>query len=118
MDEAPLHDAVPYFSIRAFSSSVCDDKRRSIHIHGPWPGSAHDNRIRRKCKVNVKKDELFLEREYVPWDSTFSASGSIHQGSANQHSLSNEQEFFNSKLASPLALSEHCIGALKIAFLF
>ena len=66
----------------------------------------------------MKKDELFLEGEYVPWDSTFSASGSIHQDNANQHSLSNEQEFFNSKLASPLVLSEHCIGALKIAFLF
>jgi len=33
-----------------------------------------------------------------------------------QHSLSNEQKFFNSKLASPRVLSVHCIGILKNRF--
>ena len=33
-----------------------------------------------------------------------------------QQSLSNEQEFFNSKLPSPRVLSEHCIGILKNRF--
>ena len=49
LDEAPLSDAVPYFSRKTrYALSllvVCDDKRRITYIHGPWPGSAHDNRI-------------------------------------------------------------------------
>ena len=98
---------------------VCDDKRRITYIHGPWPGSAHDNRIWRNCKVNVKKDEHFSEREYLLGDSAFSASPVMVQSfkkTPGQQPLSKEQEFFNRKLASPHFLSEYCIGILKNRF--
>jgi len=123
LDEAPLDDAVPYFSRKTrYALSllvVCDDKRRIIYIHGPWPGSAHDNRIWRNCKVNVKKNE-FSQNENIYWViahflrhlSWFNPS----RKTPEQNALSNEHEFFNTKLASPRVLSEHCIGILKNRF--
>jgi len=62
---------------------------------------------------------FFSEREYLLGDSAFSASPVVVQSfkkTPGQNALSNEQEFFNSKLAPPRVLSEHCIGILNNRF--
>jgi hypothetical protein len=53
---------------------VCDDLCRILYYHIGWPGSVHDNRVWRTCKLNCKSPEFFSDKEYLLGDSAFTPS--------------------------------------------
>ena len=98
---------------------ICDDNGRVIYYYGGWPGSTHDNRAWRNCKVFLKGSEFFAESEYLLGDSAYSACKYIVQTFkklAGSSTLTPEKEFFNTKLGGIRVKSEHCIGILKNRF--
>ena len=53
---------------------VCDDQSRIIYYHIGWPGSVHDNRVWRNCKLNLESESMFSPKEYLLGDSAFTPS--------------------------------------------
>lgn len=98
---------------------VCDDESKILYLYGGWPGSTHDNRAWRNCRLNTKREEYFGERDYLLGDSAFSKSSIMVQSfkqDAHSGYLDEKKEFFNTKLGSLRIKSEHCIGMLKGRF--
>ena len=98
---------------------ICDDKGRITYYYGGWPGSIHDNRAWRNCKVFKKGKEFFADGEYILGDSAYSTCRYIVQTFKKLHGsgpLSPEKEFFNTELGRIRVKSEHCIGILKNRF--
>ena len=98
---------------------VCDDVGKILYLYGGWPGSAHDNRVWKNCRLFTKREEYFGDRDYLIGDAAFSASPIMVQSfkkDARTGYLSPEKEFFNTKLGSLRIKSEHCIGMLKGRF--
>jgi DDE superfamily endonuclease len=85
-----------------------------------WPGSVHDNRVWRTCKLFKNCAEMFSPREYLLGDSAFTASDIMVPPfkSAAGSELSANYTAFNTLLAKPRVKSEHCIGLLKGRFPF
>jgi hypothetical protein len=100
---------------------VCDDLARITYIYGGWPGSTHDNRSWRNCKLFKHRSRFFGRYEYLLGDSAFSASAIMVQSfkkSSGQASLNADKEKFTTMLGSLRVKSEHCIGLLKNRFPF
>lgn len=115
----PLLHGENYLSRKRFYAIVmlvvCDDQGRILYYHVGWPGSAHDNRVWRTCRLCKRHSDHFSPREYLLGDSAFTASDIMvppfkcHAGSF----LSANHTTFNALLAKPRVESEHCIGVLK-----
>ena len=91
---------------------VCDDQARVLYYQVGWPGSVHDNRVWKTCKLYKRYKKYFSPKE---GDSAFTASD-IMIPPFKAHSgcfLSHNHTTFNTLLAKPRVKSEHCIGILK-----
>jgi len=100
---------------------VCDDKAHITYIYGGWPGSTHDNRSWRNCRLFKQRWRFFKKHEYLLGDSAFSASAIMVQSfkkACGQASLNLDKEKFNTMVGSIRVKSEHCIGILKNRFPF
>jgi DDE superfamily endonuclease len=99
---------------------VCDDMCRILYYHIGWPGSVHDNRVWRNCKLCKRPREFFSKKQYLLGDSAFTASSIMIPPfkSTVGISLSRNRTAFNTLLAKPRVKSEHCIGILKGRFPF
>jgi len=83
-----------------------------------WPSSVHDNRIWLNSEIYLSKDKYFYQKEYLLGDSAFSTSAVMIPAFKKGHNrnLSEEQRYFNTKLAKILIESKHFIGLLKAWF--
>jgi hypothetical protein len=97
---------------------VCDDKRHILYYHVGWPGSVHDNRVWRNCKLFHNRLVHFSLGEYLLGDSAFTPSNELVPSFKNPPNgvMSENQEAFNDLLSKPRSHSEHCIGLLKGRF--
>ena len=122
LSQRPLVHGGNYLSRKRFYAVVmlvvCDDQARILYYHVGWPGSVHDNRVWRNCKLNKRPIEYFTGKQYLLGDSAFTASHIMIPPfkSAAGASLSNNKTNFNTLLAKPRVKSEHCIGMLKGRF--
>lgn len=94
---------------------ACDDLGRILCQHTGWPGSVHDNRVWRSCKLNRCPNRYFSPKQYLLGDSAFNASDIMippFKVYGNQV-LTGNKTTFNMLLAKPRVKSEHCIGILK-----
>jgi DDE superfamily endonuclease len=120
----PLLHGETYLSRKRFYAIVmlvvCDDQSRILYYHVGWPGSVHDNRVWRTCKLFKDCANMFSPREYLLGDSAFTASDIMVPPfkSAAGSELSANYTAFNTLLAKPRVKSEHCIGLLKGRFPF
>jgi DDE superfamily endonuclease len=120
----PLLHGENYLSRKRFYAIVmlvvCDDQSRILYYHVGWPGSVHDNRVWRTCKLFKNCAVMFSPREYLLGDSAFTASDILIPPfkSAAGSELSANYTAFNTLLAKPRVKSEHCIGLLKGRFPF
>lgn len=94
---------------------VCDDKGRILCHHIGWPGSVHDNRVWRNCRLFLQCERFFSKKECLLGDSAFTASEIMIPPfkAASGAMLTASRTAFNACLAKPRVKSEHCIGALK-----
>ena len=99
---------------------VCDDQGRVLHYHIGWPGSVHDNRVWRTCRLQTKCGDHFAESERLLGDSAFTPSQHLVPAfkSPSGQPMSENHSEFNTLLASVHVRSEHCIGVLKGRFPF
>ena len=99
---------------------ICDEKRRILYYHVGWPGSVHDNRVWRNCKLCIQQDKYFSSNDYLIGDSAFTTSNIMVPAYKKLPGapMSNNQTIFNTYLAKPRVESEHCIGLLKGRFPF
>ena len=98
---------------------VCDQKCNVLYYYGGWPGSVHDNRAWKNCKLYKNQSTFFDTGEYLVGDCAYSACNVMVQTFKKLPGISNlskEEEFFNNKLGSLRVKSEHCIGILKNRF--
>ena len=123
LKQSPNHHPETYFSRKKqyaiTALIVCDDNAKVTYIYGGWPGSVHDNRMFKNCRIYQKRGEYFADFEYLLGDSAFSASAVMVQSFKKvrqQVCLANDMEMFNTKLAQVRIKSEHCIGMLKGRF--
>ena len=76
---------------------VCDDQCHVTYYYAGWPGSTHDNRSWRNCKLNLTEADFFNDMEYIIGDSAFNPSKrmiSTYKKPSGQVSLIAENEFF------------------------
>lgn len=98
---------------------ICDDRGKVTYLYGGWPGSTHDNRAWRNCKVFRNAEMYFVEGEYLLGDSAYSLSSIMVQAFKKAPGTSyhdRHKEFFNTRLAAVRVKSEHCIGIIKNRF--
>jgi len=83
-----------------------------------WPGSVHNNCIWADSEIYLSKDKYFDQKEYLLGDLAFSTSAVMIPAFNKGHkrNLSEEQRYFNTKLAKIWIKTEHCIGLLKAWF--
>lgn len=77
---------------------ICDDRRRIRYYCAGWPGSVHDNRVWRNCRVFKDAFKYFSKREYVTGDSTFSKLAIMVRSFKDfsfTDSLFEQKQFFN-----------------------
>ena len=123
--QKPQTDDFPDYSGRKFAYSmstliVADDQRRIRYHQSGWPGSSHDNRIFKDCKLYKKPKKYFTDNEYLLGDSAFECQPfmvSTYRTYAGKP-LTPVQTKFNSIISSPCAISEHTIGIWKARFPF
>lgn len=122
LSERPILHGENYLSRKKFYAIVmlvvCDDQARVIYHHLGWPGSVHDNRVWRNCKLAKRPEKYFSPKQYLLGDSAFTASLIMVPPFKNPSGsfLSSNQSAFNTLLAKPRVKSEHCIGILKGRF--
>jgi DDE superfamily endonuclease len=99
---------------------VCDDQSRILYYHIGWPGSVHDNRVWRNCKLCKHHGEFFSKKQYLLGNSAFTASAIMIPPFKNSvgGNLTANKTAFNTLLAKTRVKSEHCIGILKLQFPF
>ena len=66
--QRPLLHGENYLSRKRFYAIVmlvvCDDQCRMLYYHVGWPGSVHDNRVWRTCRMFRKCHKYFSPKEY------------------------------------------------------
>lgn len=97
---------------------VCDDKRRIIGYLAGWPGSCHDDRVIKKMKFYNDPELYFALQQYLLGDSAFENKWFLVSAYKKPFGTSIPREFevFNTCMAKPRVISEHCIGLLKGRF--
>jgi len=99
---------------------ICDDQRRVRHHLCGWPGSTHDCRMWRNCKIFKEFNDFFSLTQCLLTDSAFECSRFCIPAFKKPIGafLDDELEFFNTRLSKCRIVSEHCIGMLKGRFPF
>jgi DDE superfamily endonuclease len=99
---------------------VCDDQRKIRYYLGGWPGSTHDNRVFRNSVLYHDNARFFSNNQYLLADTAYTNTTFMVSTykKPNGGSLNNIEELFNTALARPRVLSEHCIGVWKGRFPF
>jgi len=97
---------------------ICDHKRRVIAYLAGWPGSAHDSRVWEKMEQFQFPENNFDKRQYLLGDSAFENTWFLVSAYVKPRGtvLEWDQDHFNTAMASPRVLSEHCIGLMKGRF--
>ena len=75
---------------------ICDDKRKVLYYYGGWPGSVHDNRAWKNCRIFKSASTYFGEGEYLVGDCAYSKCNVMVQTFKKLPGISNltqEQEF-------------------------
>jgi len=121
----PESDDAPDYHGRKFQYSltamiVNDDKKRIRYYLAGFPGSAHDNRVYRNTDLGKTPNEYFGNHFFLLADSAITNSSTVVASfkCPQGHTLTPEQERFNSLLGSCRVTSEHTIGILKGRFQF
>jgi hypothetical protein len=119
----PTLDGECYFSRKGFYGLnvliVCDYMSKITYYQVGWPGSVHNNRVWRTCKLGRKTGDYFLPHEYLRTDLAFTASDHIVPAfkASKDVPISSNNSNFNTLLAKPRIKSEHCtIGLMKGRF--
>jgi len=97
---------------------ICDDNRKILSYLAGWPGSCHDDRVLKKMKVFNLPEAHFSPQQYLLGDSAFENRWflvSAYKKPSGTH-IPREYEVFNTCMAKPRVISEHCIGLLKGRF--
>ncbi|OWY97173.1 hypothetical protein PHMEG_00032363, partial [Phytophthora megakarya] len=122
LSQSPEDHGEDYFSRKSTYAIngriVCDDRERIRYENIGWPGSSHDNRVWRNCKVALHSDGYFGENEYILGDSAYQPSSVLipaYKKTAGGQ-LSDKENTFNTQLAKIRIRVEHCIGVLKGRF--
>ena len=97
---------------------ICDCEMKINAITMGWPGSVHDNRVWKNCKLVQKPEEYFSDKEYLLADSAFKPSNiCVPSFKRKRLELIPEvQSIFNTKVAKTRYLNENCIRLLKNRF--
>lgn len=98
---------------------ICDDQARVRYYVAGWPGSVHDNRVWTLSDLCKYPARFFSGTQYILGDSAFKASPIMipaFKKIANVGMLP-ENVKFNTLLAKPRVVSEHCIGMIKGRFM-
>ncbi len=95
---------------------ICDDTAKITSVEMGWSGSVHDNRVWSNSDVNLNKKKYFTNREYLLGDSAFSASSIMIPAYKKEHNvpLSEEKEYFNTKLAKIRIKSQRLKGQRRV----
>ena len=75
---------------------VCDQKCKVLYYYGGWPGSVHDNRAWKNCKLYKNQSTFFDTGEYLVGDCAYSACNVMVQTFKKLPGISNlskEEEF-------------------------
>ncbi len=118
----PEKDGECYYCRKGFYALnmliVCDYMARITYYQVGWPGSVHDNRVWRTCKLGRNASQYFLPHEYLLTDSAFTPSDHVVPAfkSTKGQPISSNNLNFNTLLAKPRIKSEHCIGLMKGRF--
>ncbi len=99
---------------------VNDDQRRIRYFHAGWPGSTHDDRVFRNCRIVQELQAHFQHMEYIIGDSAYGPQNFMVSTFKKPVGapMQPDNEAFNTKLAEPRVTSEHTIGILKGRFPF
>ena len=98
---------------------VNDDKKRVRMFHAGNPGCAHDSRVYSQMPLSTNPTLYFRNHHYfLLGDSDFTNSSTMVASfkAPRGHSLSKDQEAFNTSLGRVRVSSEHTIGMLKARF--
>jgi DDE superfamily endonuclease len=97
---------------------ACDDQRRIRYFFAGCPGSTHDNRVFKMCRLYRQADLMFSDRQYTLADSAYENTN--HMVSAYRRYRGNvltyRQTHFNAVMSRLRIISEHTIGMLKGRF--
>ncbi len=123
LDKCPQNFGESYFCRKSDYALtfliVCDDERNITYFFGGHPGSAHDNRLWKECRMYNQSGDYFGHNEYLIGDAAFSKSNvmvATFKKSRGDAAMSSEKEFFNTMIGSCRVISEHTIGILKCRF--
>ena len=99
---------------------VCDEEGRILYFHLGWPGSVHDNRVWRNCRLYRERDLCFGQHEYLLGDSAYNPSLVMIPAFKSPAGgfLDHNKSVFNDLLKKPRVKTEHTIGLLKGRFPF
>jgi hypothetical protein len=97
---------------------VCDDRRKIRYYYAGWPGSVHDNRVFKNSMLYVNAAHFFNVQEYLLGDSAFDNMWFMVSAFVclPGRQMAYNHEKFNTAMARPRIISEHCIGILKGRF--
>jgi hypothetical protein len=121
----PESDDAPDYHGRKYQYSmsvmiVNDDMKKIRYYLSGFPGSAHDNRVYRNTELATDPETFFGNCFFLLADSALTNSPSVVSSfkCPRGHSLTYEQEKFNTLLGKCRVISEHTIGILKGRFPF
>ena len=97
---------------------VCDNQARIRFYTAGWPESVHGNRTWRLSDLSLHAAEFFSDIQYLLGNSAFSSSAVMIPAFKKVvgHGMLWVHKNFNTFLAKPPIISEHCIGNLKGRF--
>jgi len=97
---------------------INDDKRVIRAYLSGFPGSSHDNRVWSNMDHCQNPHKYFLKHEYILCDTAFVPSDhAIPAYKCEPGFLQDpDEQRFNTALASPRVISEHCMGIWKGRF--
>ncbi|EEY69385.1 uncharacterized protein PITG_05614 [Phytophthora infestans T30-4] len=97
---------------------VCDGRERIRYENVGWPGSSHDNRVWRNCRLAQHQYDHFADNEYILGDSAYQASNVLIPAfkKCRGSEIPLKENTFNTQLAKIRIRVEHCIGTLKGIF--
>lgn len=113
-----------YYNRKGFHSiqlqGICSAKGKFINIFCGWPGSVHDARVWRSCKVYTTLEnnptDLLPTGSYLLGDSAYPLATYLITPFKDTGHLTRKQRRFNRKLSSTRVIIEQCYGRLKGMF--
>jgi hypothetical protein len=122
LEERPVWCGADFFTRKSRYSVnsliVSDDICNILYVYCGWPGSTHDNRVWRHCKLYKQVAQHFSPGQYLLSDSAFNPGTNIVPAfkSLPGQVLPDSKVFFNARLSSARIKIEHTNGLLKERF--